>query len=151
MYKQNFHRGLQPFISTTNFNTQIDCICCKEINNSMCGTYECFFSDHKPIVIAVNNQKYNEPKIEKYITEPNFTSSSESDSVKSTINSSEESVLFYNEDKFNSKFIKSEVSAMEIEVQNPIEETNSLSKDNIIEIIDTNNISSVKIPAELEL
>lgn len=45
-------------ISTTNFETQIDVIF-SNIKNYSCGTYESYFSDHKPIFIEIPNKLFN--------------------------------------------------------------------------------------------
>lgn len=55
-----FSRAIDPAISTTNFNTQIDIIFVNDkITFYKAGVYESIFSDHKPIFIGINNDKFN--------------------------------------------------------------------------------------------
>ncbi|KAL7296885.1 hypothetical protein TKK_0010275 [Trichogramma kaykai] len=58
-------RGLNAGITTTRFDTQIDIIyLSKNINNYESGTYESFFSDHKPIYLCIQE---NNDKKEKHL------------------------------------------------------------------------------------
>ncbi|KAL7291611.1 hypothetical protein TKK_0014650 [Trichogramma kaykai] len=65
--KYNLKRGIPLQLSTTNFDTQIDTIfISRDIADFESGTYESFFSDHKPIYIGLS--KNNLTNFDKTIT-----------------------------------------------------------------------------------
>lgn len=59
MRKNKMKCHLEPSDFTTKENTQIDVIYTK-YNNVMCGTYESYFSDHRPIFCVFNGRKKTE-------------------------------------------------------------------------------------------